>query len=236
MKYLIICNILREGPGLIGDILNRNSIEYDIFDFQNNYKIPSNENYDALIVLGGPDSANDNTPKIIEELQIIKEYVDAGIPYFGICLGLQLLVKAFGGIVKKNLIKEVGWRDPLGNFFNVNLTFDGKKDPMFRNVKPSFKIFQLHGETVDSNPEIRILGTGKYCDNQIIKYKDKAYGVQGHIELNEQMILKWVEEDEDLKKLDNESMIEDYYNIKREYEYIGKKIFNNFIILTKSVL
>jgi hypothetical protein len=38
------------------------------------------------------------------------------------------------------------------------------------------------------------------------------------------MFLKWIEEDEDLKKLDGESMIEDYYSIKREYEYIGKKI------------
>ncbi len=236
MKYLIICNIPREGPGLIGDILNRNSIEYDVFDFKNNYKIPSNENYDALIVLGGPDSANDNTPKLIEELQIIKEYIDAGIPYFGICLGLQLLVKAFDGLVKKNPIKEVGWRDPLGNFFIVNLTVDGKNDPLFRNVDPSFKIFQLHGETVDINPKIRLLGTGKYCDNQIIKYKDRAYGFQGHMELNEQMFLRWVEEDDDLKKLDRESMIEDYYSIKREYEYIGKKIFNNFIILTKSIV
>lgn len=236
MKALLISNIEREGPGLIGEILEGKSIEYDIFDSQNNYGIPPYENYDALFVLGGPDSANDDTSKIKEELLAIKKYIDAGIPYFGICLGLQLMVKTFGGLVVKNPLKEVGWRDPTGNFYSVNLTSYGINDPLFKGIMPSFKIFQLHGETVQINSEMRLLGNGKYCDNQIIKYKERAYGFQGHLELNEEMFLRWIEEDEDLRKLDKEAMIEDYYSIKKEYDFIGNKIFNNFIKMTKSLL
>ena len=44
---------------------------------------------------------------------------------------------------------------------------------------------------------MKLLGTGKYCKNQIVKYRENAYGFQGHIELSYDMFNTWIEEDED---------------------------------------
>ena len=60
-----------------------------------------------MMVFGGPDSANDDTEKMKQELQRISEILDAEIPYLGICLGMQALVKAAGGTVRKNKIKDL---------------------------------------------------------------------------------------------------------------------------------
>jgi len=61
---LIIRNIPRENPGLIEILLKEHSIKYQIVDVENSTVIESIENYSALIVLGGPDSANDLTNSV----------------------------------------------------------------------------------------------------------------------------------------------------------------------------
>ncbi len=76
-----------------------------------------------------------------EEIRGVKEFLNKGIPYFGICLGLQVMVKALGRNVKKNLIKEVGWRDPRDNISKIHVTEEGKSDPIFKGIKKEFTYF-----------------------------------------------------------------------------------------------
>ena len=87
MKILIIQNIARESPGLIGELLNEKGYKFDIFD-ANEKNFPNPSEYDAVFALGGPDSANDKTQKMMNELRLIMEIIDAQIPFFGVCLGL----------------------------------------------------------------------------------------------------------------------------------------------------
>jgi len=198
-KILIVKNVTHEDEGLFGDILKEKNIPYDVADLSLGEKFPDPENYSAVMVFGCPDSANDDTKKMKQELQRIKETIDAGIPYLGICLGMQALVKATGGNVRKNQIKEVGCRDADGNYFEINLTEDGKKDPIFDDLSSELKIFHLHGETVDLIPQITLLATGKYCKNQAVRVGKNAYGIQGHPELSEARLKVWVAKDKDLK-------------------------------------
>src|SRR3990172_6768384 len=107
---LIAKNIDREGPGLLEEILKERSIAYETIDLDDGQLFPSPKKFAALVVLGGPDSANDSTEKMANELKRIKEALDAGVPYLGICLGMQALVKAAGGKVCKSNLKEVGWK------------------------------------------------------------------------------------------------------------------------------
>jgi len=100
---LIIRNVPRENPGLIEILLKEHKLKYQIIDFESTTVIDKIENYSALVVLGGPDSANDLTPKMQNELTLIKSAIQLKIPYLGICLGLQTLVKAMGGTVEKCL-------------------------------------------------------------------------------------------------------------------------------------
>lgn len=232
MKVLIVNNIAREGPGLLKDILEENRIEFYTYEFEKERTFPSPKDYDAIFVFGGPDSANDKTEKILEEIRGVKEFLDKGIPCFGICLGLQVMVKALGGKVTSNRIKEIGWRDPDKNLFKVYLTEEGKKDLIFKGIDSEFEIFQLHGETVELTRQMKVLGTGKYCKNQIVKCGENAYGFQGHIELSYDMFNTWIREDEDLKKIENSLLKADYEVVRKKYESTGKKILKNFLKLS----
>lgn len=115
-----------EGPGLIADFLKGSGLEYEIINRDTSGKnsptrIPPLKNYSVMIVMGGSDSANDQSEKILGNLKAVREALQMKMPYFGVCLGLQLGVKAAGGKVVKNSIKEAGCRDPQGNFFSVEL-------------------------------------------------------------------------------------------------------------------
>ena len=71
-KVLIIKNISREGPGILEKILQENLIHYKIVDLAKNEKLPTADNFSCLIIMGGPDSANDETKKIKGEIKFIK--------------------------------------------------------------------------------------------------------------------------------------------------------------------
>lgn len=94
---LIVKNITREAPGLLARVLDEHNISYDVVDLDKGEPFPSPLTYKALVVLGGPDSANDATDKMQQELDQVRAAFTAGLPYLGICLGLQVGVKAAGG-------------------------------------------------------------------------------------------------------------------------------------------
>ncbi len=228
-KVLIIKNIEHEGPGILATLLQEKEIEHDIIDLNSGEQIPTPVDYQAMIVLGGPDSANDKTEKMEKELERIKEAIDSRIPYLGICLGLQTLVKVKGGKVIKSPLREIAFRDPENEFFEINLTSIGKMDPLFEGLNNNFKVFHLHGETVELTPQISLIGTGKYCKNQIVKVNENAYGIQCHFELTPAMFKEWCKIDPDLQKIDQKQLIEDFETIKYEYIKTGRILFSNFL-------
>jgi len=224
-EILIIKNITREGPGIIEQILKDKGIKFKIADLSlDNTAIPL-KNYAAVVVLGG-------NKKMGGELALIKEILKARIPYLGICLGMQTLVKAAGGKVVRSPLKEIGFRDPDGNLFKVELTGEGKNDPLFNGMIDSFNVFQLHGETVILTDNMKLLATGKFCRNQIVKVGTNAYGIQCHFELTSEMLEDWLDADSDLKLVDKDNLWTDFESFKDEYLQTGNKLFCNFLTLS----
>ena len=234
-KVLIIKNISREGPGILEKILQENLIYYDVVDLSADERPPDSKNYGTLIIMGGPNSANDNSPKIKNEIDFIKKWIDDKKPFLGICLGLQLLVKATGGKIVKNPVKEIGFRDTDGNFFEVDLLKGNQKDPLLYKLGKKIKVFHLHAETVTLTKKMKLWGNGKHCQNQIVKARDFAYGLQGHFELTSRMLNVWLLEDPNLKKLDTEKVRTDFKKIKEEYERTANQIFTNFLKIGKLI-
>lgn len=229
-EILILKNIPREGPGIIEQVLKEYKLAYQIIDFNLATRL-SIEEYKSLIVLGGPDSANDLSAKMVSELALIRNAIMSDLPYLGICLGLQTFVKALDGVVLKSPVKEVGFRDPDNKFFRVNLTPEGRKDKLFNNLSDVLPVFQLHGETVEFSRGMELLATGDHCRNQIVKYGKRAYGIQSHFELTEKMLLSWIAEDPDLQELDEDELISDFRSIESEYQKTGIQLFTNFLTL-----
>lgn len=228
-EVLIIKNITREGPGLLEAELKERGIGYTVADLNQGQNFPSIKNYGAIVVLGGPDSANDENDKMENELTRIREAIAAKIPYLGICLGLQTLVKAAGGKVIKSPTKEVGFIDPESNNFTVELTDEGKQDPLFEALDHTFNVFHLHGETVELTDDMMLLAVGKFCRNQIARVDRNAYGIQCHFELTPEMFETWINEDPDLLQLDKEQLRANFETIRDEYTQVGRQLFKNFL-------
>lgn len=228
-EILIVKNITHEGPGLLEEVLKEHDLRYTIVDLNQGQNFPAVEKYGAVVVLGGPDSANDENEKMENELSRIREVIAAEIPYLGICLGLQTLVKAAGGKVAKNPIKEVGLIDPEGKNFRVELTDEGRKDPLFEGLESSFNVFHLHGETVEPTEEMALLAVGQFCKNQIVRVGSNAYGLQCHFELTPEMLETWINEDPDLLKLNKEELRANFKGIQDEYTRVGRQLFKNFL-------
>jgi len=227
---LIIQNIPREKPGLLADILRQASVAYDVCDLDAGDALPkSGADYKAVVVMGGPDSANDDTPKMQAEIAFVRNTIDRGIPYLGICLGLQVGVKAAGGSVVPGDVKEVGFLDADGQQNSVELTEIGKASPLFEGMAERFNVFQLHGETVELTPVMQVLAEGKHCRNQVVQIANKAYGIQSHFELTPDMLREWAAADPDLKPFKLQELLNDFRSVQGEYVQVAQKLFDNFL-------
>lgn len=228
-EILIIKNIEREASGLLETILAETGIRSSVIDLSLGDKLALPDKVAAVVILGGPDSANDQSAKMINELAFIREVLASGTPYLGICLGMQTLVKAMGGEVVKCPVKETGFRDNKGNIFRVSLTKEGLIDPLFDRMGDSFSVFQLHGESVVLTESMKLLGTGDLCRNQIVKAGPSAYGIQCHFELTEEMLERWIEEDADLMLQDKDQVRKDFISSREHYLETGRRLFLNFL-------
>jgi GMP synthase-like glutamine amidotransferase len=166
---------------------------------------------------------------MLEQIQRVRQAVEAGMPYLGICLGLQVLVKAMGGSVVPSPIREVGFRDPAGESFGIELTEAGTRDPLLKGVSLSFKTCELHGEMVQIIPGMELLGTGKWCTPQIVKVRDRAYGFQCHFEFTEHLLKTLLQQDQDMLRLNPDNVQADFHEVKTEYQKTAKHIIQNFL-------
>lgn len=230
---LIVKNIEREGPGLLQGLLEEHHISHEIIEASD--PIPDEIKAKAVVVLGGPPSANDTDERMHKELALAKQAVDTQTPYLGICLGMQVLVKAAGGNVVKNSVKEIGFIDSEGNPYIVETTKVSENDPLMAGLGRTERVFQLHGETVELTDAMELLASGKHCQNQVVRVGDNAYGIQSHFELTPEMLAIWASEDPDLIPLGVQELTMQFREIKSEYTKTGQTFFANFLKIAKLI-
>jgi GMP synthase-like glutamine amidotransferase len=175
-----------EHLGLIGEELARQNIGYDYADLGNPPRPPAE--YDGLIFMGGPMSANDNLPYLQQEMRYIAQAVSYGKPVLGVCLGAQLIAKALGARVYPNAVKEIGW-------FDVGFTDAAAKDALFADLGGPETVFHWHGETFDLPRGAELLASSERCRNQAFRASRRAWGLQFHLEVTPAMIEDWCQQD-----------------------------------------
>lgn len=160
--------------------------------FFEKYTIPEPEDYDWLIVMGGPMSANeeDKYPWLKEEKRAIRRAIEKQKTVLGICLGSQLIASALGAKVFKNKEPEIGW-------FDVHLTNEGEQHDLFKDFGKTFKVFQWHGDTFDLPQGAKQIASSDACQNQAFIFDNKVVGLQFHLEITSEGLEQMLEGAED---------------------------------------
>ena len=145
--------------------------------------------FDGLWVLGGPMQVweADELPWLAREIEVIREAViDRKMPYFGICLGHQLLAHALGGTVSQARQSEVGL---------LRVEKDGEP-AMFTGLSGQLSCFQWHSAEVSRLPEgASILARSEHCAVQAMAWEHNASSVQFHAEIDAATLTDWYEID-----------------------------------------
>ena len=180
-EVLVIQNTGIEGPGYLGELLKQDGFVIHSVNAKHE-KLPE-KNYSLVVILGAPESANDDLPYLQAEQKLIKKTVDADIPVLGICLGSQLIAKTFGGKVYRGPKKEIGFYHDL-RIDNNSKLFSGFTNP--------FTVFHWHGDTFDLPEQaVRLVHSENY-PNQAFQI-NSAVGLQFHLEVNAEMVNLWLD-------------------------------------------
>ena len=126
------------------------------------------KNPTGLILGGGPS---------LEGAGLSEEYIKHfDIPILGICLGHQLIAKAYGG--------EVSTSD-TESYAQVKININNDEN-LFKNLAPEMDVWSSHKDEVKTIPEeFEILASSNLCDVESFKHKDKdVYGIQFHPEVH----------------------------------------------------
>ncbi len=184
-SVLLVQNTRIEGSGYLGELLESDGFEITSINAKHE-QLPSKE-FSMAVILGAPESANDDLPYLQAEQQLIKNYVDDDIPVLGICLGSQLIAKTFGANVYRGPKQEIGFYSDLKISNNSSL-FSGFTNP--------FTVFHWHGDTFDLPEGSVRLASSEHYLNQAFQYKS-AVGLQFHLEVNEEMVNLWIDNTEE---------------------------------------
>jgi GMP synthase (glutamine-hydrolysing) len=142
--------------------------------------------HDALVVLGGEQSAlDDETHRYLPELaRLTRRFGDAGKAVLGICLGSQILARAYGADNHLGIAHEFGWH-------GIGVTAEGRADPLLSALGGEFTIFEWHADTF-SLPEGAVrLASSPVAENQSFRIGRAVYGTQFHFEANSDVVEQW---------------------------------------------
>ena len=180
---LVIQNTNIEGLGLFEHLLKSDGYSIETIQAKQE-KIPTKK-YSLLIILGAPESVNGNHEYLSDEIDLIQNYVEHNLPVLGVCLGSQLIAKAFRADVHRGAKKEIG-------FFHDLRLENQSSSGLFTGFTNPFTVFHWHEETFTlPHGSMRLAHSNSY-QNQAFQI-GTAVGLQFHIEVDDSMINLWLD-------------------------------------------
>lgn len=217
-------------PGSIKEVLDADGIDHLVFHAWSRDDWPSAGDLDALIVLGGTMNVDqtDAYPFLDRSLSLMSDALGSDTPTLGVCLGSQMMAKLLGEPIYR--------AEPRNALFSpLEFTREGLEDRVVAAFSDGVPVLQFHEDTYDVPDDAVALAmsaaTGR---SQAFRYKDTAYAVQFHFEVDLEIMRGWS------RAIGPQAMKEDWgvseEDLTREAEQhlaaqtrAGKELFRSFL-------
>jgi GMP synthase-like glutamine amidotransferase len=192
MQIHCLQHVAFETPGNIETWAKEKGHAISFTRFFEGEPLPSTNDFDALLILGGFMSVHDEMdfPWLRAEKQLIAEAIRLRKKVLGICLGSQLIAAVLGARVYPNAFKEIG-------FMPVFFAGKARQHPLLSGFPARLSVFHWHGETFDLPEKALLLASNLACQNQAFLIGDHILGIQFHLEINATIIRDMVSHDKE---------------------------------------
>lgn len=187
MKILVVENYPNTPLGLVGQALAEHGAELKPVAAHLGEPLPdSPDGYDGLVMLGGAQSALDDKdyPHLPGLVGLTRSFGDAGKAVLGICLGSQIIARAWGGgnILARPV--EFGYRE-------VTPLPEAAADPVLSALAAPLPAFHWHQDTVSLPAGAVRLAESAMTPIQAFRIGGRVYAVQFHFEASRQIVRDW---------------------------------------------
>ena len=201
---LVIQNEVDDPVALVGEWISEVGVDVEVIHAYRGETVPASlpAKYSGSIAMGGYMGANDDLefPWLIDARSLMKDVVANDIPFFGICLGGQLLAAAIDGKVGPTPVPEIG----VASF---RVTADAATDSVFGHLAGKDVIAaEWHKDYISDLPDDAVvLAANDVGPVQAFRMGENVYGVQFHPEIDSEIFSSWAATDDELAKLDHTS-------------------------------
>ncbi len=166
-----------EGLGSMENLLQNHECSLSHTCLYEDQALPSIDNIDALIVMGGPMGVYDDQeyPWLTSEKKFIESVIKRDVPVLGVCLGAQLIANVLDAKVTKNPHEEIGWYPVTSQ--------PGASKISAMTFPDQFDAFHWHGDTFDIPSGATNLLASDGCAHQGFMFGENTLGLQFHLEM-----------------------------------------------------
>lgn len=195
--------------------------------------LPALATYDALLVLGGPMGANDDTTHawLAPVKELVRDARATQVPTLGICLGHQLIAVALGGAVDRNP------RGQQVGLLGLGWTAAAADDPLLGPLATPRRGVQWNDDVVTRLPEdATLLAETEHGEVQAVRFAPLMWGVQLHPEVDVPVLRPWAESDRgshETRGIDTDGVLRDIDAARQELDDAWRPLAEGFAALAQ---
>ncbi len=186
-NILIVQNAPSDPTGLVTEVFEEQSVAFDLIKPFEAATLPRSPNgYDGLVILGGPQNAlaDDTHPYLPELAKLTRQFGDGDKAVAGICLGAQIVARAYEA---KNILNQ----ELEFGYHTVFPLEDARSDPVLSVLNEPTPTFQWHADTFELPAGATHLAKSAMTSHQVVRIGRAVYAFQFHFELIPKTLDMW---------------------------------------------